>query len=374
MKNPDSTQKSAIDRVFRAIQIIKAGGMVIMVDDEDRENEGDLVFAAEDCTSEKINFMAKEARGLICLPLSTDYVGKLMLPLMSDQAKFHTQLGTAFTVSIEAKEGVTTGISAADRCHTILTAIDDKTTSHDIVVPGHVFPLRAKIGGVLERAGHTEGSVDLARLAGKKSAAVICEIINDDGTMARRPDLELFAQKHHLEIVTIEDLITYRLMNDCLVEEIARKNVTTAHGEFSGVWFQNRQDQSIHFALIKGESFSPNIVEVRVHKQRIIADAFGENGSYGKIDAGLKMLKSSQQGVLLYLSASDSRSSMMEELHELSSPDHKPLTDPRMYGVGAQILRALGVKKMRLHISGKKQLIGLAAFGLEIIETQELKH
>lgn len=373
MKNPDASQKNAIDRVLKAMEIIKAGGMVIMVDDEDRENEGDLVFAAEDCTPEKINFMAKEARGLICLPLSSEYVKKLMLPLMGDHAKFHTQLGTAFTVSIEAKEGVTTGISAADRSHTILTAIDDKTTSNDIVVPGHIFPLRAKTGGVLERAGHTEGSIDLARLAGKKSAAVICEIINDDGTMARRPDLERFAKKHGLEIVSIEDLITFRLMHDCLVEEIARKNISTAHGEFEGVWFQTKQDQNIHFALTKGQAFSTNIVDVRVHKQRIINDAFGEAGGYGKIDAGLRMLSNSDNAVLVYLSVNESRISLMEELHDLSSPEQKTATDPRMYGVGAQILRALGVKRMRLHISGRKQLIGLAAFGLEIIETQELK-
>lgn len=373
MIDQEASQARAIERVLRAIEVIKSQGMVIMVDDEDRENEGDLVFAAEDCTPEKINFMAIEARGLICLPLAADIIDQLKLPQMGGQSKFHAQLGTAFTVSIEAKEGVTTGISAADRCHTILTAVKDHATPEDIVIPGHVFPLKARNGGVLERAGHTEGSVDLCRLAGKKDSAVICEIINDDGTMARRDDLERFAKKHNLVIVSIEDLITFRLMHDTLVEEVARKTLDTARGKFQGVWFQNKQDQQIHFALLKSDLSPDKITHVRVHKRRPIFDAFGEKGTYGKIDAGLKMLEEAEQAVLVYLCGPSETSLLLDELNDISHPESKSASDPRMYGIGAQILRALGVKKMCLHISGKKQMFGLGAFGLEIVDTKDLK-
>ncbi len=372
MNHPEASQKKAVERVLRAIEVIKAGGMVIMVDDEDRENEGDLVFAAQDCTPAKVNFMAKEARGLICLPLASEFIERLKLPQMGDHSKFHSQLATAFTVSIEAKTGVTTGISASDRSHTILTAIADQTTPEDILVPGHIFPLKARVGGVLERAGHTEGSVDLARLAGKKEAAVICEIINDDGTMARRADLEQFAKKHALDIVSIEDLITFRLMHDSLVEEVARQEVKTIHGVFQGVWFQNKQDQQLHFALLKGSNFSEQITQVRVHRKHPIADVFMEQGAFGKIDAGLRMLKESESGVLVYLCGSSGTSLMQEELNQTMNPNSKSVTDPRMYGIGAQILRTLGVKKMCLHISGKKQIWGLGAFGLEIVSSKEL--
>jgi 3,4-dihydroxy 2-butanone 4-phosphate synthase/GTP cyclohydrolase II len=372
MNHPEASQKKAVERVLRAIEVIKAGGMVIMVDDEDRENEGDLVFAAEDCTPAKVNFMAKEARGLICLPMAAEFIERLKLPQMGDHSKFHSQLATAFTVSIEAKNGVTTGISASDRSHTILTAIADHTTPEDILVPGHIFPLKARSGGVLERAGHTEGSVDLSRLSGKKEAAVICEIINDDGTMARRTDLEGFAKKHGLEIVSIEDLITFRLMHDSLVEEVAREQVETNHGSFQGVWFQNKQDQHLHFALLKGNNFSEQITQVRVHRKRPIADVFLEQGPLGKIEAGLRMLKESEAGVLVYLCGSSAGSLIHEELNETLNPGSKSASDPRMYGIGAQILRTLGVKKMCLHSSGKKQILGLGAFGLEIVDSKDL--
>ena len=228
----------SIANVMEAIETIRKGGMVIMVDDEDRENEGDIVFAAEHATADKINFMAREARGLICMPLAPEIVDKLRLPLMDDVSKGSGDHTTAFTVSIEARYGVTTGISAADRAHTVRVAVADHAKPEDLVVPGHIFPLRAKRGGVLERSGHTEGSVDLARLAGFKSAAVICEIMNDDGTMARMPDLELFAKTHNLPIVTIEDLIAYRLTRDSLVKPIDHGSVHSAEGTFESILFE----------------------------------------------------------------------------------------------------------------------------------------
>lgn len=375
----EPAQEQAIKRVTKAIETIKEGGMVIMVDDEDRENEGDLVFAAEDACAEHINFMAKEARGLICLPLGPSIANKLQLPMMSDHSKSDESMGTAFTVSIEAKHGVSTGISAKDRAHTCLVAIDDNASPEDIVVPGHIFPLKAKRGGVLERAGHTEGSVDLAVLAGKKPAGVICEIMNDDGTMARRDDLEVFSNKHGIPIVSIEDLITYRLLHDSLVEIVEKKTVETTHGEFEGVWFKNRQDNTVHFALIKGGPFEDKVVDVRVHKQRPLVDVFGtpNNGGRSRIEFGLSMLKNADHGVYVYLTNENTPQSVMQDSSEFDlkpvkeaqtdSDNQRPKMDPRLYGVGAQILRQLGVRKMRLNVSSKRSLVGLAGFGLEIV-------
>lgn len=371
MSEYSTHQQRAVSRVLTAIDTIKSGGMVIMTDDENRENEGDLVFSASDVSPEKINFMAKEARGLICLALDNHYVDKLQLPLMGDHSKGRTPLETAFTVSIEAREGVTTGISAADRARTIEVAIAEASTATDLVVPGHVFPLKAKSGGVLERAGHTEGSVDLSRMAGKKAAGVICEIMNDDGSMARLPDLEVFAQKHDLPIVSIEDLITFRLLKETLVEEVGRKPYETDYGRFEGVWFKNKVDQELHFALVKGTDLTNHCTQVRVHKQNPINDVFGathagveRNASRWAIDYALKLLAKHEQAVVVYLSQKSVSGGFLESY--TSKPSHM---DPRLYGVGAQILKALGVHKMNLHMSSSRPLVGLNAFGLEIQAT-----
>lgn len=365
----EEAQEKVVQRVLLAIETIKSGGMVIMTDDENRENEGDLIFAATDADAEKVNFMAREARGLICLTLDSPLVDRLQLPLMGDHSKSRTPLETAFTVSIEAKHGVTTGISAGDRARTIQVAVADDSGPSDIVVPGHVFPLRAKNGGVLARAGHTEGSVDLARLAGKKSAAVICEIMKDDGSMARRPDLEKFSRKFQLPMVSIEDLITFRLLKDTLVEKIGSRTFATPAGTFNGVWFKNHVDDSVHFALVKGDSLSSACVDVRVQKQRPLSDVFGVET---KIDAesewnrstisySLNMLKNSPHACVVYLMQDSLNQALLDKLHNKQSP-----MDPRLYGLGAQILKALGIKRMRLHVSSERSLVGLGGFGLKI--------
>ncbi|MEZ4741504.1 MAG: 3,4-dihydroxy-2-butanone-4-phosphate synthase [Bdellovibrionota bacterium] len=376
-------QQKSIERVLKAIEVIKHGGMVIMTDDENRENEGDLVFAASEVCADKINFLAKEARGLICLTLESHIVKKLHLPMMEAQGSASTKMATAFTVSIEAREGVTTGISAADRARTISVAIDDKTKPSDIVVPGHIFPLKAKDGGVLERAGHTEGSVDLARLAGKKPAAVICEIMNDNGEMARLPDLEKFSEKFEIPIVSIEDLITFRLLKDNLVEEVQRRPFETAYGTYTGVWFQSKVDCRAHFALVKGNDFENNAVDVRVHKQRPLTDVFTseEKGARGRIEFGLRMLRDHENAVFLYLSAEDHNEAILTDMNtsiegigeESEVNEHSIRSfDSRLYGIGAQILRNLGVKKMRVHLSSKRSIKGLGGFGLEITDMKLL--
>lgn len=356
--------------VEKAIAAFRNGQMVIMTDDQDRENEGDLVFPAEDVTAEKINFMAKEARGLICLSLSAPLVDRLQLPLMSGGRGQNsgTNLGTAFTVSIEASQGVTTGISAADRAHTVKVAIDDNTQPSDIRIPGHIFPLRARTGGVLQRTGHTEGSVDLARLAGKKHAAVICEIMNDDGSMARLPDLEAFGKRHNIPLLAIEDLITYRLARETLVTEIKRVSLSE-DGSIEGVWFRSDIDQSVHFAMVKGQPSSQECVDVRVHKQNPISDIMsGElfptsniDLSRWKIDYGIDLIRKESKAVFLYLANSDINA-MMDSL----KPQHM---DPRVYGIGAQILTKLGVVRMRLHLGSERTLAALKGFGLEIVDT-----
>ena len=370
--------QEAVNNVLRAIEAIKRGGMVIMVDDEDRENEGDLVFAAEHVCSEKINFMAREARGLICLTLDPPMVDRLKLPMMADHGKQGTERSTAFTVSIEAREGVTTGISAADRAHTVKVAIADGATPEDIVVPGHIFPLKAKHGGVLERSGHTEGSVDIARMAGLKGAAVICEIMKDDGTMARMPDLELFGKKHHLPIVSIADLITFRLMRDSLVERVEDKIVRTSAGEMRGLVYRSIVDNTCHLALVKGSDFGQREVDVRVHRERPISDIFGDEGSSSKklVNYARDLLKNSSDAVILYLFLESPHRNLVDDLSSLAvEPDNKdphartPNMDNRLYGIGAQMLRDLGVQKMRLHISSPRAFKGLAGFGLDVTET-----
>lgn len=375
-----SSQDLAVARVLKAIEAIRSGSMVIMVDDEDRENEGDLVFAAEHVTPEKVNFMTKEARGLICLSLDGAIVDRLKLPMMEDTTKRVGGKSTAFTVSIEARHGVTTGISAADRAQTIRVAAADGATPEDLTVPGHVFPLRARAGGVLQRAGHTEGSVDLALLAGLKPAAVICEIMNDDGSMARMPDLEQFAAQHDMPIVTIADLITYKLRRDSLIEEQASGVVTTAYGPFRAVLFRSLIDGVDHLALVKGEALEHAVVDVRVHRQRPLRDVFGSKDGAGYlIDYGLKMLADSSAGVLLYLTGGDAGSNGL--VSEFSALCHGPSVtaarswldaDPRMLGIGAQILRRLGVRQMRVHMTNPKPLRGLQGYDLEVVDIVEI--
>jgi 3,4-dihydroxy 2-butanone 4-phosphate synthase/GTP cyclohydrolase II len=319
--------------------------------------------------------MAREARGLICLPLAPELVDQLRLPLMDDVSKGSGGHTTAFTVSIEARYGVTTGISAADRAHTIRVAVADHAKPEDLVVPGHIFPLRAKRGGVLERSGHTEGSVDLARLAGFKSAAVICEIMNDDGTMARMPDLELFAKTHHLPIVTIEDLIAYRLTRDSLVKPIDRGLVHTHEGAFDSILFESILDGSQHVALIKGqEFFATNTVDVRVHRQKPFLDVFSHepSSSHDLIRYGLKMLRESHSAALVYLTH-PGHVATFHDFREVSanpvSEDTKaPAMDSRLLGIGAQIIRHLGIQRMRTHVTQQRTLKGLAGFGLEVVD------
>ena len=367
--------EKSIARVIEAIETIRKGGMVIMVDDEQRENEGDIVFAAEHVTAEKINFMAKEARGLICLPMAPEFIKRLKLPLMDDVSKNSGGHTTAFTVSIEARHGVTTGISAADRAHTIRVAVADDAKPEDLCVPGHVFPLLAKKGGVLERSGHTEGSIDLARLAGCKAAAVICEIMNDDGTMARMPDLERFAKVHRLPIITIDDIISYRLMRDSLVKVIDQGSIETSEGQFESMIFESVLDGSRHMALLKGkDQFHSCIVDVRVHRQKPFVDVFarGTGNKNDLIDYGLKLLRSSEAAALVYLSYPQ-KDALSADARVHTSSEQKDDSaamgmDVRLLGIGAQIIRSLGIQRMRTHVSQQRTFKGLAGFGLEIVD------
>ena len=375
MAQCSNKQETSIHRVLTAIDAIKSGGMVIMTDDEDRENEGDLIFAAADVCPEKINFMAKEARGLICLSMTSDLIERLQLPLMKDHSKKQTPLQTAFTVSIEAREGVTTGISAADRAQTIKVAIADNSTPQDLVVPGHVFPLKAREGGVLTRTGHTEGSVDLCRLSLKKPAAVICEIMCDDGRMARRPDLENFAERHSLPIVSIADIVNFRLMKETLVEEIGRRAVSTLAGDFQGIWFRNKVNGSVHFALTTNGNWEGCCVDVRVHKQKPLGDVFDLETGEGDYDCSrklirysLRMLNECKNACVLYLLQESPSTVLIDKLYKRPSA-----TDPRLFGVGAQILKALKVDRMRLHVSAERPLTALSGFNLSIESMEIIK-
>ena len=367
------------DSVEEAIEEIRLGRIVIVVDDEDRENEGDLTAAAEKTTPEMINFMAKNGRGLICLAMTGERLDELRIPMMvrDNTSKF----GTAFTVSIEARHGVTTGISAADRAKTILTAVDPATIPSDLARPGHIFPLRSQSGGVLMRAGQTEASVDLARLAGLYPAGVICEVMNEDGTMARVPNLKIVAREHGLKIVTVADIIAYRLRTETFVKRIAGSVFPTEYGEFKIVIFENELDKEQHIALVKGEIDPDSPVMVRVHTQSTMADVFNSlrTGGKNKLKAALRKIEENGQGILVYLRQEEKAHNLVDEINGNavknaraeatgSNPISNPSSNLRIYGIGAQILRALGVHQIRLLTNRPKKIIGLHGYGITVVE------
>jgi len=356
------------------IEEARKGRMFILVDDEDRENEGDLVIPAQWATPETINFMAKHARGLICLALTRERIEQLGLPLMAQNNGTRHQ--TAFTVSIEAREGVTTGISAADRSRTVAVAIDPSCGPKDIVTPGHVFPLVARDGGTLERTGHTEAAVDLARLAGLTPAGVICEIMNDDGTMARRNDLIAFAQKHNLKIGTISDLIAYRRRYDSIVRRLSENTFDSVYGgEFRCVIYVNKVTMAQHLALVKGDPAHGGPVTVRMHAGNIFTDLLGQRdtGRGGEIEVCMREIAKEGRGVLVLIR--EAPTVMLSEQRRRSGERLQPAGgELRDYGVGAQILIDLGVKEMVLLTNTKKSIVGLEGFGLKVVAQKPIPH
>ena len=372
--------------VEEAIEQFRQGRMVIIVDDEDRENEGDLAIAAEKVTPQAINFMAKHGRGLVCLTLTDERCAELALPLMVDSTTNTSTFNTAFTVSIEARGKVTTGISAADRAATILTAIDPRTRPEDLLRPGHVFPLRARRGGVLKRAGQTEASVDLAALAGLNPAGVICEIMNDDGSMARVPDLVRFAEEHGLLLVTVADLIGYRLRHESLVRRLAAPRLPTRWGEFRLHAYRADATGEEHVALVMGELREDEPVLVRVHSQCLTGDVFGSArcDCGHQLEQALGKIADEGKGVLLYLLQEGRGIGLVNKLkaYELQELGHDTVEaneklgfrpDQRDYGIGAQILRDLGVRKMRLMTNNPSKYVGLGGYGLEIVDRVPLE-
>ena len=365
-----------------AMERLRDGRMVIMVDDEDRENEGDLVMASQFATPEAVNFMAMHGRGLICMTIDRDRAQKLGLKLMVDQRANKARFGTAFTLSIEATEGVSTGISAADRAHTIRTAISDDASPDDIVSPGHVFPIIARKGGVLVRTGQTEGSVDLCRLAGLKSSGVICEIMNPDGTMARRPQLEKFAKEFDLPIVSVAEIIAYRMLKDSLIKRAAEAVLPTEYGgEFRVIVYENEVDNKEHVALVMGDISDGEPALVRVHSECLTGDVFGSLrcDCASQLHAAMRMVQREGRGVVLYLRQEGRGIGIVNKIKAYHLQENGKDTveanlelgfaeDLRDYGIGAQILADLGLKKLLLLTNNPKKVIGLEGYGMSVIE------
>tara|TARA_Y100001001_G_scaffold164261_1_gene195773 strand:+ start:370 stop:1602 length:1233 start_codon:yes stop_codon:yes gene_type:complete len=368
-----------LSKIEEAINDIKNGKMVIVIDDEDRENEGDLTMAAEMVTPEAINFMATYGRGLICVPMLGEHLDKLNLPPMVSNNT--ANLSTAFTVSVDSLIGTTTGISASDRSNTIRALVDDETKPEDLGRPGHIFPLRYVDGGVLKRTGQTEASIDLCRLGGLREAAVICEIMADDGHMARMPQLEEFAQQHDIKIVSVEDLISYRRRHERLIERVAEARVPTEYGEFTAVSYSSVVDVQEHVAFVKGDVSQNDPVLVRVHSECLTGDVFGSKRcdcGY-QVQLALEAIEEYGSGVLLYMRQEGRGIGIHNKLKAYALQDKGYDTveanvmlgfapDPRQYGIGAQILEDLGVKKMRLLTNNPTKRVGLEGFGLEVVE------
>jgi 3,4-dihydroxy 2-butanone 4-phosphate synthase/GTP cyclohydrolase II len=373
-------RKSQTVTVEQALKIVKAGKLIIIVDDEDRENEGDLMVAAEKVTPEVINFMTKHGRGLICMPLTEKRLRELDIPLMvrDNTAPFQT----AFTVSIDAKKGVTTGISAYDRAKTVLTAIDRKTRPSDLTRPGHIFPLQAQEGGVLERAGQTEAALDITRLAGLGPAGVICEVMSEDGTMARMPQLEEFSRAHDIPILTIADLIKYRMRHERLVKKIEEADLPTKFGHFKVMIFEDSIHKEHHIALVKGEIKKDEPTLVRAHSQCLTGDTFGSVrcDCGDQLHRSMEMINKEGKGVILYILNHEGRGigftnkikayAIQEQGIDTVEANRKLgfKTDQRDYGIGAQVLVSLGVNKLRLITNNPRKFIGLSGYGLEIVE------